>query len=144
MACRQIKVLYRLFDGLCHYCGDQTNRIQNHPKQATKDHVVPKGLGGSNTLDNYVLACQTCNNDKGTTLFYCMCVFCGPRIEAALEDAELVNNLFDQIISFNRAVVRKDNGVWKVHKGYSHHSYDTWEEAMAFVNTPPKVRRTNA
>jgi hypothetical protein len=32
---------------------------------ATADHVVPFCLGGSDNIDNQVLACWDCNQDKG-------------------------------------------------------------------------------
>ena len=34
----------------------------------TKDHVIPYAKGGSNSVDNMVAMCTTCNFDKGTTL----------------------------------------------------------------------------
>jgi 5-methylcytosine-specific restriction endonuclease McrA len=32
---------------------------------ATEDHLVPKSKGGSDLLDNLVLACNECNNQRG-------------------------------------------------------------------------------
>jgi 5-methylcytosine-specific restriction endonuclease McrA len=37
---------------ICAYCGD---------KATTADHVIPRGKGGSDTLDNLVAACVRCN-----------------------------------------------------------------------------------
>lgn len=34
----------------------------------TKDHIIPKSKGGSDTLDNYVTYCAICNNLKGSEL----------------------------------------------------------------------------
>jgi len=31
----------------------------------TKDHIIPKGHGGGNTLENYQTMCSPCNTDKG-------------------------------------------------------------------------------
>lgn len=32
----------------------------------TKDHIIPKSCGGSNTLDNFQTMCTNCNEKKGT------------------------------------------------------------------------------
>lgn len=32
----------------------------------TKDHIIPKSHGGSDTLDNYQTMCSPCNNAKGS------------------------------------------------------------------------------
>lgn len=42
---------------MCAYCGRKTYDL-------TLDHVVPRSRGGSNTWDNLVSACQTCNHKK--------------------------------------------------------------------------------
>lgn len=33
--------------------------------EATKDHVIPRTLGGSHSFDNVVCACTDCNSEKG-------------------------------------------------------------------------------
>lgn len=42
----------------CAYCGS-TQRL-------TIDHVVPLVRGGSNSIDNLIVACRSCNSRKGT------------------------------------------------------------------------------
>ena len=42
----------------CVYCGS-TDHL-------TIDHVVPKSMGGRDTWDNLVTACQRCNAEKGS------------------------------------------------------------------------------
>lgn len=42
----------------CVYCGTK--------ESLTLDHVVPKSLGGRDTWDNLVTACQKCNAKKGS------------------------------------------------------------------------------
>lgn len=41
----------------CVYCGSK--------EALTLDHVIPKSLGGRDTWDNLVTACQKCNSKKG-------------------------------------------------------------------------------
>lgn len=52
-------------DAVCQYCGmplDSSN--------ATIDHVIPLSRGGTDTPDNKVWACKTCNHRKGDLLPY--------------------------------------------------------------------------
>ncbi|MCK5738701.1 HNH endonuclease [bacterium] len=42
----------------CQYCGDRVGPM-------TVDHVIPKRLGGRDTWQNLVCACQRCNSRKG-------------------------------------------------------------------------------
>lgn len=49
----------------CHWCGIKMNRVPNHPKQFTLDHVVPLARGGLDNPNNWVGACLTCNHDRG-------------------------------------------------------------------------------
>lgn len=44
----------------CFWCGAFFGK-----NQLTKDHVIPKGVGGSNKKGNIVKACESCNNDRG-------------------------------------------------------------------------------
>jgi 5-methylcytosine-specific restriction endonuclease McrA len=46
----------------CHYCSIHFGRTP----QRTVDHLVPIANGGSNSLENLVLACWPCNKHKGT------------------------------------------------------------------------------
>lgn len=49
--------------GHCRYCGKKLTRAD-----ATWDHYVPTSRGGSNTWDNAVLACASCNGRKGNDM----------------------------------------------------------------------------
>jgi 5-methylcytosine-specific restriction endonuclease McrA len=57
--------------GCCAYCGIsvRTRRRGLHgaPDLATLDHVTPRAMGGPTVAENLVLACQACNNARGTT-----------------------------------------------------------------------------
>lgn len=56
---------------LCRYCGVGLIAPVHVPGKRSSgrtrsyDHVVPKSKGGRWTVDNLVLACQTCNLRKG-------------------------------------------------------------------------------
>lgn len=54
----------------CFYCGRfvvWARSIDDHALWiATEDHIVPKCYGGSDELDNLVLACSGCNSERGT------------------------------------------------------------------------------
>jgi hypothetical protein len=47
--------------GICHYCSKEG--------MMTRDHIIPKDLGGPNATWNYVPACQDCNLDKGNASY---------------------------------------------------------------------------
>lgn len=54
------RTLFRRDDHFCMYCGNQFADAM-----LTRDHVIPVSLGGENTWQNVVAACQRCNNHKG-------------------------------------------------------------------------------
>lgn len=41
----------------CQYCGTKSHEL-------TIDHIIPKSRGGSDSWDNLVSACKSCNNKK--------------------------------------------------------------------------------
>jgi 5-methylcytosine-specific restriction endonuclease McrA len=53
-------VLYSNFHGCCFWCKAKIAR-----RDATRDHVIPKSKGGADSIDNFVLSCQSCNNARG-------------------------------------------------------------------------------
>ena len=52
-------------NGRCYYCACQMTLKKSQPTSRTIDHFWPKSLGGSNGVNNYVLACWDCNQAKG-------------------------------------------------------------------------------
>lgn len=56
--------LFQDSNGECHYCH---KRLSNKA-HLIADHVIPLAQGGSNTIDNIVLACSECNTIKGDRL----------------------------------------------------------------------------
>jgi 5-methylcytosine-specific restriction endonuclease McrA len=53
--------IFRRDNFTCQYCGKKT-------KHLTIDHIIPRSRGGSNTWDNVVTSCPSCNHRKGGKL----------------------------------------------------------------------------
>ena len=51
------KQIKESWDNKCAYCGSE--------EDLTLDHVTPRSLGGSDTTDNVVCCCRSCNQSKG-------------------------------------------------------------------------------
>lgn len=56
--------LYQESTGECAYC----RRKLTNKAQLIADHIHPMAKGGSNTIENIVLACSACNMAKGDRL----------------------------------------------------------------------------
>lgn len=75
---------YEAQDGICAICG----RLMPHPrkfeqrnlKRPTREHVIPRSLGGLDELGNIVASCWGCNSRKsdspptGCTLIFLLAV----------------------------------------------------------------------
>lgn len=136
----QVKRLVRIFGGKCHYCGVQTRKSTckaDANLYPTRDHIVPKSLGGPNSIDNYVLACFGCNNDRGTSLFYCKCIMCETKIQKALSDPEAMQRMFEGIIEHNKPRIRIVRGPEKfsVRIGHGQKKFKTFEAAVEFATS---------
>lgn len=59
--------LYKRDKAICHICGDRVQRLTD----ATRDHIVPKALGGKvgRGSTNIALAHKWCNKRKGHKVF---------------------------------------------------------------------------
>jgi 5-methylcytosine-specific restriction endonuclease McrA len=55
--------LLEKFNHTCIYCNGKSG-----DNKLTKDHVIATANGGSNRVSNLVVACYTCNQEKGNTL----------------------------------------------------------------------------
>lgn len=75
---RQRYLLFYTHKGQCAWCRRPTilcrrmsfdSDIENLPFQATCDHVIVKSKGGSNFVENMVLACMECNQERKDTDF---------------------------------------------------------------------------
>jgi 5-methylcytosine-specific restriction endonuclease McrA len=47
----------------CQYCGRNKQQIK-HSEFMTRDHVIPRHLGGMDIWENVVTCCNSCNNKK--------------------------------------------------------------------------------
>lgn len=51
----------------CYYCGmDLHHRGLTPWSDRTRDHKIPRSRGGTDDPTNLVLACRSCNSEKGT------------------------------------------------------------------------------
>lgn len=50
----------------CCWCGIRMIDEPGHKKSSTIEHVVPRSEGGLNHPDNYAVACNRCNQERGT------------------------------------------------------------------------------
>lgn len=58
-----LKILFNRDKGICQLCFRPVKEIH-----ATKDHIIPKSLGGGNGQDNLQLAHHWCNLIKGDSV----------------------------------------------------------------------------
>ena len=47
----------------CQYCGRTKQQIR-HSEFLTRDHVIPRHMGGRDIWENVVTSCNSCNNKK--------------------------------------------------------------------------------
>jgi 5-methylcytosine-specific restriction endonuclease McrA len=57
-----VKRQYEAQRGKCYYCGCELNGTYQ------TDHVIPISRGGSDSMENIVVACASCNLSKGNKL----------------------------------------------------------------------------
>ena len=55
------KTLFGRDRNVCAYCGEHFHNYHH----LSRDHIVPKFLGGENTWMNSITACKSCNSKKG-------------------------------------------------------------------------------
>ena len=140
MAANHLTKLYRRHGGICHYCLAPTVRKMDKggkqfPNTATKEHIVPRSLGGPDVMSNYVLACSKCNNRRAVTLFFCKCDLCTAKIEKFLESKRVIDKMFWGLVGFNKPrIVRDRDGKWRVRQPGSNVRFETWQHAMDYVS----------
>lgn len=50
----------------CYWCGRNLSMNPNLPNFRTKEHVLPKSLGGKGNAANVRAACALCNHTRGS------------------------------------------------------------------------------
>ena len=50
----------------CHYCGEKLELFG--PRKFQVDHFIPLSRGGTNYMNNLVIACPDCNREKADKL----------------------------------------------------------------------------
>jgi hypothetical protein len=53
----------------CQYCGTELTKEPGQPNSREFDHFDPYKNGGSNTIDNILDACRTCNRGEGSNSY---------------------------------------------------------------------------
>ena len=62
---------------VCHYCGEgMSSSHWGLPDSATKEHIVPKSIGGRAAAHNIVIVCKKCNEKRGNGPSPCGCRKC--------------------------------------------------------------------
>lgn len=59
----------------CHYCLEPINTLTR-----TRDHIVPRSLGGLDVRWNITWSCRKCNSNKASTWPVCRCSVCRKTI----------------------------------------------------------------
>lgn len=129
--------------GDCHYCKIPVRldagvyKKNKHIKdRATRDHIVPKSMGGLGTLKNFVLACAECNEKRGDNLYYCACAFCTGVVEDFMQ--RHFGGTFGPV---KPRVWKHHDGTWVTSYGLNSYSWNNWNSAMRAV---PSHERANA
>jgi 5-methylcytosine-specific restriction endonuclease McrA len=61
--------------GTCHYCGERFDQSDKHLRP-TRDHIIPRALGGPDDFWNIQRSCARCNTKKKDDWPTCPCTKC--------------------------------------------------------------------
>lgn len=62
---KELRQQYDRQKGRCYYCHEKLDKDRS---SWVAEHIVPLSRGGSNSIDNIVVACRTCNLKKGSKM----------------------------------------------------------------------------
>ena len=105
------KTLFGRDRNICAYCGGHFTNF-NH---LSRDHIVPKFLGGENTWTNVVSACKNCNSKKGhkTLKEARMELLYIPYVPTHFENMILQNrNILSDQMDYLLSGVPKNSRIW--------------------------------
>lgn len=125
----------------CVYCG-----VKDVPLEI--EHIVPKSRGGSNRVSNLTLACQDCNQKKGTKT---AAEFGHPEVQAKaktpLKDAAAVNatrwKLFEALKAFGLPVETGTGGRTKYNRTRLGFPKAHWLDAACVGASTPDNLKTD-
>lgn len=60
-------IIYKKYDLTCCKCGHKNGEGKDIPLHI--DHIIPISKGGTNTIENYQLLCNSCNSKKGVNIW---------------------------------------------------------------------------
>jgi hypothetical protein len=116
----------------CHYCKKMTIAKPSKSQEGlrrTRDHVVPKKMGGSGADSNMVIACADCNSEKQSNIYYCGCSQCIGTINRFLITA------LDGVQGPTKPKVWKHRGEWVLSYGLISEVVPNWRAGMKRVPT---------
>jgi 5-methylcytosine-specific restriction endonuclease McrA len=123
----------------CAYCGVMQSALQI-------EHIIPRARGGNNRVSNLTLACEKCNQKKGSRTAG---EFGYPQIEkqarASLRDAAAVNatrwKLYHQLEELGLAVETGSGGLTKYNRSIRGLAKTHWLDAACVgVSTPNNLQ----
>jgi 5-methylcytosine-specific restriction endonuclease McrA len=122
----------------CAYCGAKDIPLQ-------VEHIVPRARGGSNRVSNLTLACESCNQKKGSQT---AAEFGYPRIQAQakqpLKDAAAVNatrwRLYERLKATGLPIACSSGGRTKCNRTQQDYPKAHWIDAACVGESGEQVR----
>lgn len=65
--------VYNMCNGECFYCHKNIGEHEKRKDRWEVDHYIARKEGGRDEIENYVVACHTCNRSKGKKITYVFC-----------------------------------------------------------------------